>query len=287
MNKKDQADKLSGEQYIGNSRKIMIYLVLSGGGILMMMPFLWMILGAFKPLREVMVFPPTFWPQEPTLANFQKVFAMIPFARYYLNTAFVTIIPTIITVITAAMAGFGFAKYKFKGAKVLFWLILATMMVPYPVTIVPLYVMAHQVGLVNTYTGLIVVGLSSAFGIFLMRQFILSLPDSLLDAARIDGCNEFRIFFSLILPLTKPALATLTLFTFTSHWNSYIWPLMIINSDHLRTLSIAIPLFNGQYEQYPNLVYAASLMSLLPILLLFIFTQRFFVEGITVSGLKE
>ena len=287
MNKKDKADKLSGEQYIGNSRKIMIYLVLSGGGILMMMPFLWMILGAFKPLREVMVFPPTFWPQEPTLENFQKVFAMIPFARYYLNTAFVTIIPTIITVITAAMAGFGFAKYKFKGAKVLFWLILATMMVPYPVTIVPLYVMAHQVGLVNTYTGLIVVGLSSAFGIFLMRQFILSLPDSLLDAARIDGCTEFRIFFSLILPLTKPALATLTLFTFTSHWNSYIWPLMIINSDHLRTLSIAIPLFNGQYEHYPNLVYAASLMSLLPILLLFIFTQRFFVEGITVSGLKE
>ena len=185
------------------------------------------------------------------------------------------------------MAGFGFAKYKFKGDKILFWMILATMMVPYPVTIVPLYVMAHQVGLVNTYTGLIVVGLSSAFGIFLMRQFILSLPDSLLDAARIDGCTEFRIFFSLILPLTKPALATLTLFTFTSHWNSYIWPLMIINSDHLRTLSIAIPLFNGQYEQYPNLVYAASLMSLLPILLLFIFTQRFFVEGITVSGLKE
>lgn len=287
MNKNDQADKLSGEQYIGNSRKIMIYLVLSVGGILMMMPFLWMILGAFKPLREVMVFPPTFWPQEPTLANFQKVFAMIPFARYYFNTAFVTIFPTVITVITAAMAGFGFAKYKFKGDKILFWMILATMMVPYPVTIVPLYVMAHQVGLVNTYTGLIVVGLSSAFGIFLMRQFILSLPDSLLDAARIDGCTEFRIFFSLILPLTKPALATLTLFTFTSHWNSYIWPLMIINSDHLRTLSIAIPLFNGQYEQYPNLVYAASLMSLLPILLLFIFTQRFFVEGITVSGLKE
>lgn len=270
-----------------NVAKVFIYLALIVGGIIMMIPFLWMVLGAFKPLKEIMVFPPTFLPEEPTLMNFIEVFERIPFARYYLNTAFVTIIPTIVTVMTAAMAGFGFAKYKFKGAKVMFWMIIATMMIPYPVTIVPLYVMAFNVGLVNTYAGLIVVGLCSAFGIFLMRQFILTIPDALLDAARIDGCSEFRIFFNIILPLTKPAVATLTLFTFINHWNSYIWPLMIINSDKLRTLSIAIPMFNGQYEQYPNLIYAASLMSLLPVIGLFIFSQRYFVEGITLSGMKE
>ncbi|MCK4258216.1 MAG: carbohydrate ABC transporter permease [Halanaerobiales bacterium] len=284
---RNKSDSQLAKNYKGVIGKIFIYLLLTIVGILMMIPFLWMVLGAFKSLKEIMISPPTFIPKEPTFKNFIQVFKKIPFARYYLNTAFVTIIPTIVTVLTAAMAGFGFAKYKFKGAKFLFGMILATMMIPYPVTIVPLYVMAFKAGLINTYTGLIVVGLSSAFGIFLMRQFIMSIPDALLDAARIDGCSEFRIFYNIVLPLCKPAVATLTLFSFTSHWNSYIWPLMIINSEKLRTLSIAIPMFNGQYEQYPNLVYAASLMSLLPIIIIFIFAQRYFVEGINLSGVKE
>jgi len=270
-----------------NISKIFVYLALIIGGILMMLPFFWMSLGAFRPVKEIMVFPPTFLPENPTLQNFVEVFERIPFVRYYLNTIFVTVIPTIVTVSTATLAGFGFAKYKFWGDKVLFWLILATMMIPYPVTIVPLYIMAFKAGLVDTYAGLIVVGLSSAFGIFLMRQFILNIPDDLLDAARIDGCSEFRIFFQIILPLTKPALVTLTLFTFTGHWNSYIWPLMIVSSDKLKTLSLAIPMFQGQYVYNPNLVFAASLMSLLPTIILFIFGQRYFVEGITLSGIKE
>ncbi len=204
-----------------------------------------------------------------------------------MNTIITSVIPTVVTVFTAAMAGFGFAKYRFPGRSVIFWLILATMMIPYPVTIVPLYVMAYRAGLVNSYTGMIVVSLSSAFGIFMMRQFCLSLPDDLLDAARIDGSSEFGIFFRIILPLTKPALATLTIFTFTGNWNAYIWPLLVVNTDRLRTLSLIIPLFSGQYASFPNLVYAASTMAILPVILLFIFNQRYFTEGIAMTGLKE
>jgi len=275
--------------YLWRSRviKTLTYLTLIAIAVIMLIPFLWMILGSFKTVREAMQFPPTFLPENPTLDNYREVFSRLPFARYYLNTVITSVIPTVITVFTAAMAGFGFSKYRFALGSFLFWLILATMMVPYPVTIVPLYIMAYRVGLVNSYTGIIAVNLSSAFGIFMMRQFCLSLPDDLLDAARIDGSTEFGIFFRIILPLTKPALATLTIFTFTGNWNAYMWPLLVINSDRLRTLSLAIPLFNGQYASFPNLVYAASTMAVLPVIVLFVFNQRYFTEGITMTGMKE
>ncbi|HHT91261.1 MAG: carbohydrate ABC transporter permease [Bacillota bacterium] len=267
--------------------KALTYVALISVGFVMLIPFLWMVLGSFKTAREVMKFPPTFIPEDPTLANYKEVFSRLSFGRYYLNTIITSVIPTIITVMTASMAGFGFAKYRFAGRGVIFWLILATMMIPYPVTIVPLYTMAYRAGLVNTYTGLIIVNLSSAFGIFMMRQFCLTIPNDLLDAARIDGSSEFGIFYRIIMPLTKPALATLTIFTFTGNWNSYMWPLLVVNTDRLRTLSLAIPLFNGQYSSFPNLVYAASAMAILPVVMLFIFNQRYFTEGITMSGLKE
>lgn len=267
---------------------MVLYVLLIAGAVLMLAPFLWMLLGSFKTLQEVSQFPPTFIPKNPILSNYSEVFKRLPsFPRYYLNTIITSVIPTVVAVFTASMCGYGFAKYRFRGRKVLFWAILATMMIPYPVTIVPLYVIAFRLGLVNSYTGLIVVNLSTAFGIFLMRQFALTIPDDLLDAARIDGCNEFRIFGQIVLPLLKPALATLTIFTFTSNWNAYIWPLLIVNEDRLRTLSLAIPLFNGQYEQYPNLVFAASTMAILPVIILFVFNQRYFTEGITMSGLKD
>ncbi|BAS26774.1 carbohydrate ABC transporter permease [Limnochorda pilosa] len=268
--------------------RVALYVMLVAGGVLMIAPFLWMLLGSFKTLQEVSQFPPTFLPKDPILSNYTDVFERLPmFARYYLNTIVTAVIPTVVAVFTAAMAGYGFAKYRFRGGKIFFWAILATMMIPYPVTIVPLYVMAFRLGLVNSYAGLIVVNLSTAFGIFMMRQFALTIPDDLLDAARIDGCSEFRIFGQVILPLLKPALATLTIFTFTGNWNAYVWPLLIVNEDRLRTLSLAIPLFNGQYEQYPNLVFAASTLAILPVIILFVFNQRYFTEGITLSGLKD
>lgn len=289
MQNNPKASRELGERHILRSKifTILTYICLVTIGIVMLIPFLWMVLGSFKTVREVMQFPPTFIPKDPTISNYKEVFTRLPFSRYYMNTIITSVIPTVITVLTAAMAGFGFAKYRFAGRSFIFWLILATMMIPYPVTIVPLYVMAYRIGLVNTYTGLIIVSLSSAFGIFMMRQFCLSIPDDLLDAARIDGSSEFGIFFKIIIPLTKPAIATLTIFTFTGNWNAYMWPLLVVNSDKLRTLSLAIPLFNGQYASFPNLVYAASTLAILPVILVFIFNQRYFTEGIAVSGMKE
>lgn len=289
MTQNKNLDHTKGQRHValGKVKLVLTYAALVVIGFTMLIPFLWMVLGSFKTVREVMQFPPTFIPKDPTLSNYKEVFTRLPFARYYLNTIITSVIPTTVTVLTASMAGFGFAKYKFVGRGFIFWLILATMMIPYPVTIVPLYVMAYRAGLVNTYTGLIVVSLSSAFGIFMMRQFCMTIPDDLLDAARIDGSSEFGIYAKIIMPLTKPALATLTIFTFTGNWNAYIWPLLMINSDRLRTLSLAIPLFNGQYQSFPNLVYAASTMAVLPVIILFLFNQRYFTEGIAMSGLKE
>ena len=266
--------------------KVLAYIVVTLGAIMMALPFVWLILSSFKTLEEISLFPPTFFPKNPTLSNFREVFERIPFARYYMNSIITSVIPTVVTVITCSMVGFGFAKYKFAGRDVLFWVILATMMVPFPATIVPLYVMMAKAGLVNTYAGLIIVGLSSASGIFMMRQFMMTIPDELLDAARIDGASEFRIFNQIVIPLVKPALATQTLFTFTGHWGAYIWPLICVNSDKLRTLPLAIPYFSGQYFSYQNLINAASLMAIAPVLILFLFTQRYFVEGITITGMK-
>lgn len=267
-------------------KKIIIMFFLVIFGIIMMFPFVWTVLGSFKNLVEVSKYPPTFWPENPTFQNYRTVFQQMPFGRYYLNTAITSVAPTIITIFTATMAGYGFAKYDFTGKGLLFGLILSTMMIPYPATIVPLYVIVQRIGLIDTLWALIVVSLASAFGIFLMRQFCLTIPDDLLDAARIDGCSEFRIFTTIVIPLTKPALATLAIFAFSANWNSYIWPMLAINSRDLRTLAIAIPLFNGQFTQYPNLIYAASFMALIPIIVLYAFTQRYFTEGITMSGLK-
>lgn len=268
-------------------RKAGIYLIVVPGSIIMAMPFVWLVLSSFKTLPEIVLFPPTFLPKKPTLENFTKVFQMIPFGRYYLNSIYTAVVPTVASVITAAMAGFGFAKYRFWGRQGIFWVILSTMMVPFPATIVPLFVMASKAALVDTRLGLIIVGLSSASGIFMMRQFIMTIPDELIDAARIDGASELRIFVQLIVPLCMPALATQTLFSFTSHWGAYIWPLIIVNSDSLRTLPLAIPYFSGQYYSYQNLISAASLMAILPVLVVFLFTQKYFVKGITLTGMKS
>lgn len=267
--------------------KILVYAIVSIGAAAMAMPFVWLVLSAFKTLPETVLFPPTFFPKNPTLSNFKEVFDTIPFGRYYLNSIITSVIPSIVSVLTCTMAGMGFAKYRFRGRNAMFWIILSTMMVPFPATIVPLYVMVSKVGLVDTRMGLIVVGLSSASGIFLMRQFIMSIPDELLDAARIDGASEFRIFGQIVVPLCKPAIATQSLFTFTSHWGAYIWPLICVNSDELRTLPLAIPYFSGQYYSFQNLINAASLMAVVPVLMLFLFAQRYFVQGITITGMKN
>ena len=256
------------------------------GGIAMIIPFVWMISSAFKPLPEVIKIPPTLIPQNPTLDNFRTVFTRVPFARYFLNSTMVAVVVVFSTLLTSSLAGFAFAKYDFRGCNVIFMLIVSTMMVPFHVIIIPLYIMMHRAGLVDTLPALIIPGLVSAYGIFLMRQFSQGIPDELLDAARIDGASEFRIYWQVVLPLVKPALATLGIFTFMWNWDSFLWPVIVSDSDISRTLPIGLSTFGQQYASFYNLQMAASLVTVTPVLIAFLMAQKHFIQGIALTGLK-
>lgn len=256
-------------------------------GVLMVYPFIWMLLSTFKESWELYIFPPTLFPKKFTLANYREVLNTVPFSRYYLNSLFVTTCTVISTLFTSSLAGFAFAKYKFRGKRLIFKTLLSGMMIPYPVTIIPLYIMVFSLGLVDTYFALIVTGVAGIFGTFLMRQFILGIPDDLLDAARIDGCSEFGIYWRIILPSLKQPLSALAIFSFMSTWNAFLWPLLVVNRDELRTVQLGIQYFTQQYGSLVHLQLAAAAMGILPILVLYLILQRHFIQGITLTGLKE
>lgn len=246
-----------------------------------------MLLSTFKESWELYIFPPTLFPKKFTLANYREVLNTVPFSRYYLNSLFVTTCTVISTLFTSSLAGFAFAKYKFRGKRLIFKTLLSGMMIPYPVTIIPLYIMVFSLGLVDTYFALIVTGVAGIFGTFLMRQFILGIPDDLLDAARIDGCSEFGIYWRIILPSLKQPLSALAIFSFMSTWNAFLWPLLVVNRDELRTVQLGIQYFTQQYGSLVHLQLAAAAMGILPILVLYLILQRHFIQGITLTGLKE
>jgi len=256
-------------------------------GVLMVYPFIWMLLSTFKEPWELYIFPPTLFPKKFTLGNYREVLNTVPFFRYYLNSLFVTTCSVISTLFTSSLAGFAFAKYKFRGKQLIFKTLLSGMMIPFPVTIIPLYIMVFSLGLVDTYFALIVTGVASIFGTFLMRQFILGIPDDLLDAARIDGCSEFGIYWRIILPSLKQPLSALAIFSFMSTWNAFLWPLLVVNRDELRTVQLGIQYFTQQYGSLIHLQLAAAAMGILPILMLYLILQRHFIQGITLTGLKE
>jgi multiple sugar transport system permease protein len=265
---------------------ILSYLVLGLGSAVMLLPFLWMISASFKPLSEVIQVPPTWIPQHPTLGNYAEVFRQMPFARFFLNSVIVAVFTVISVLLTSALAGYAFAKFHFPGKGVLFLFVLSTLMIPFQVRMIPLYVMMFDWKLVDSYAGLILPGLVDAFGIFLMRQFVLSIPTDLIDAARIDGASEPDIFVRIILPLSQPALSALAIFTLIGNWESFLWPLVVTNSESLYTLPIGLAQFSGRFLQRTELQMAASTLAILPMALAFFLLQRRFVEGITLTGLK-
>lgn len=266
--------------------KAAIYIVLSVVGFLMVLPFIWMISSSFKPIQEFYLSPPKWLPIEATLDNFRQLFKRMNFLTYYKNSIFVTVVQTVSTLFFSALAGYGFAKFKFPGRDKIFLVILATMMVPFPVTIITLYIMTYSVNLTNTYMGLIFPELLTAFGVFLMRQFMTGIPNALLDASRIDGCGEFRIFWSIVLPLCKPVLAALTIFTFMQSWNTFIWPLLVVNEESLRTIPLGISMLSGQWNDAYNLKMAAAALAIMPVLMVFLTMQKQFIQGITMTGMK-
>jgi alpha-1,4-digalacturonate transport system permease protein len=265
----------------------MLYAVLSVVTLLMFFPFLWMIATALRPAgheADLSLIP------QPYLAfeNFGRAwnYPRTLFTQYAINSIIIAVVSTVLAVSLNGLAGFAFAKYDFPGRTVLFYMVLATLMVPFQITMLPIYVTVAKLGLINSYWGVILPGTASAFGIFLIRQFMQSIPNELLDAARIDGCSEFGIFLRIVVPLSGSVLAVLAIFTFLFRWNDYLLPLLVLNRQQMFTLPIGITNFIGEYRAEWSLVMAASLISILPTVALFLFFQRFFVRGIAMSGMK-
>ncbi|MCY3657455.1 MAG: carbohydrate ABC transporter permease [Caldilineaceae bacterium] len=261
--------------------------VLLIGGVWMLLPLGWMLSASLMPLSEVIKVPPVwFAPTKYTVGNFSEVWFNIGFWRFSLNSAFVALTITTCQLLTSTMAGFAFARYEFPGRTVIFIVILSTLMIPFQVIMIPLFIMMAKMGLVNTYWGMIVPAIVTPFGIFLMRQFMLSVPKSLLEAARIDGASEPYIYARIMLPLSKPAIAALTIFTFLSAWDDFLWPLIIINSKQKWTLPIAMSRFTEQYISQTHLQMAGAAVMFLPVLIVFLLMQRNFIEGVAMTGLK-
>ncbi|MGH2393374.1 MAG: carbohydrate ABC transporter permease [Candidatus Limnocylindria bacterium] len=264
-----------------------IYLLLILGLLLLVGPFIWMILGSFKTTGELRQVPPTWLPENPTLDNYRQLFERQNFVRFFLNSTIVAFFVTAGNVVFCSMLGYALAKLSFPGKRILFAVVLITLMVPGVVTFMPLFVLVANLELVDTHAGMILPFLAGAFGVFLMRQFIGGIPDELLDAARVDGAGEHYIFWRIVMPLCGPALATLTILTFLGSWNSFLWPLVVATSEEMFTLPVAVAfLATGQTETNVALLMAGSVIVILPVLVVFILLQRHFTQGIAMTGFK-
>ena len=267
--------------------RIALYATLIVLALLTLFPFLWMLVTALKSSSEVFEWPIVLMPRNPQWGNFAEAWSRQPFMRFFQNTVFITIGTTVLTLFTSSTAGFAFAKYEFRGKRILFLIILMMLMLPPQVTLIPTFLMARNLGLVNTYVGLLIPGITSVFGIFMIRQYLQSIPDELIDAARIDGCNDWNIYTMIILPLILPALAVLTIFTFTSSWNSFLWPLIIATSSDMYTLQVGIAFFSGQTGTEYQLMMAVAVVSMLPVILIYVLFQRYFVASEALAGLNR
>jgi multiple sugar transport system permease protein len=264
------------------------YLIIAAGAMAMLVPFAWMLSASLMTPTEITARPPVWVPRIAQWHNYREVVHVIPMGRMYLNSLFVTIATVLGLLFTSSLAGYAFAKFEFPGRNVLFVGTLGTMMIPFFVTLIPVFYIVKQFGWLDSYAGLIIPGLVSAYGIFLMRQFILGIPDELIDAARIDGASEFRIYYEIVIPLCPPALATLGTFTSIGRWNAFLWPLLVITSRELFTVPLglnSLRLYAGEARNL-NLLMAGTAIAIVPVLILFVSMQRFFVQGIALTGLK-
>jgi multiple sugar transport system permease protein len=250
-------------------------------------PFIWMLSTSLKPDDEVFTWPPNLLPIPPVWSNYAEAWSIAPFGRYFLNTAVVAVSVTCVSLFINSLAAYAFARLRFRGRDLLFMLLLATMMIPFQVTMIPTFLILKQLGWLDSYLGLTAPGFAGAFGIFMLRQFMLSIPEDLLDAARMDGCGEFRIYRQIVLPLCKPALATLAVFTFMGAWNDFMLPLIVVKSGEMRTLTLAVAaLSSGLYVMSFPLMMAAATFVIAPVIVAFLFAQRFFTRSIVLGGLK-
>lgn len=269
------------------ARRVLYYLFIYAAALATLAPFIWMVLTSLKDLNEIFVYPPRWMPAKFHFENYLRAFQAAPFGRYYFNSLLVAVTVTLGQLITCSMAAFAFARLQFKGRELLFLLFLGTMMIPGQVTMIPTFMILHWIGWIDSYKALIVPGLASAFGTFLLRQFFMTIPKELEEAAYIDGCSRWRVLWNIILPLSRPALATLSIFTFMGVFNDFMWALIVTSSEELRTVQLGLAIFRDRYLTEWDLMMAGSVTATLPILLVFFFAQKYFIKGITLSGLKE
>jgi multiple sugar transport system permease protein len=277
----------AGAQGRATLRRGLVYLVYSLGLVLVAGPFVWMVSGSFKSAPELHRFPPTFLPAAPTLDNFGTLFEKLNFPLYFFNSAVVALFVVGGNLLFCSMLGYALTKLHFAGRDNIFLLVMGTLMVPSTVTLVPLFVLMSALGLVNTYAGLILPFAAGPFGVFLMRQFMSGIPDDLLEAARIDGAGEFRIFRSVVMPLCGAPLATLGILTFLASWNNFLWPLVVSTTERMYTLPVGVATFSiGQHSSDYGTLMAGSVLLVAPVLAVFLLLQRYFTQGIAMTGIK-
>jgi ABC-type glycerol-3-phosphate transport system permease component len=267
--------------------RTLLYVVLIGSSILMIVPFYWSVGTSLKLEQYVFASPPQWWPNPLTFLSYANILSRIPFLHYFMNSVFVSIVVTIGHVFFDTLAAYAFAKLTFPGRDKIFFIMLLALMVPFQVNLIPMYRIMTTLHWTDTYLALIIPNLTSIFGIFLMRQFLMSIPNDLLDAARIDGCNEFNVFRRVALPLSMPGIATLIIFTFMGVWNDFLWPRIVINSERLFTLPLGLAQLQMKNTSNEAQIMAGTVLTALPMILVFLFMQRQFIEGMTAGALKE
>ncbi|MBX3027750.1 carbohydrate ABC transporter permease [bacterium] len=264
-----------------------LHLGLLLGAALTALPLWWMLAASFMPTGEASQLPPRLWPSAPTLAQYQALFARLDLSRAAANSLLIATLATAGAVLINSMAGYAFAKLRFRGRERLFRLLVGALVIPGQIAMLPLFLLLKELGLINTYWGVIVPSLASIYGIFLVRQYALGMPDSLLDAARVDGASEWRIYWSLVLPWCRPILVTLGLFTFMGAWNDFLWPLVVLTDSRRYTLPVALAGLVGEHVQDTELMMAGAVLTVMPVVLLFLALQRFYIAGVMGGALKE
>ncbi len=252
----------------------------------MVFPFVWMLLTSFKDYYEIIDTTSSFFPRKPTLANYKKVFQTAMFGRWFLNSCFVATLETTSVCFLSALTGYTLAKFHFPGRDLIFIIILSTLMIPTEMLVIPWYLMVTKIGLIDSYWGIWFPSVITGFGVFLMRQFMTGVPDDLIDAARIDGMNEFSIFLRVALPLVKSALAALGIFTFIGNWGAFLWPLIVIESAEMRTLPVGLAFFSGEAGTQWDMIMTGASIATVPVLVIFLIFQKHIIQGITLAGLK-
>ena len=263
------------------------YIGLVLGLFVFCIPPYYMVTTSFKNESEVFAIPIHWLPHQFQPQNYPAAFSVAPFGLYFLNSAFVALSVVLITLFFCALCGYGLSKYQFPGRDIIFYFILSTMMIPFQVIIIPLYVLVYKLGWTNSYAGLIIPGSVTAFGVFLMRQFLITVPDELMDAARMDGAGEFAIFWRVVIPLLRPPLATLAILTFIGSWNDFLWPLLVVTKEKLFTLPLGMTVFTQPLRQpYWTYIMAVSTVATVPVVAVFVSLQRYFIQGVVLSGMK-